>query len=154
MMTMTLGEALNLRADLQTKITQLTARLMENVKVQEGDTPALAPQDLRQELFVAIDTLGKLVARINQTNNLTAINADQQLVDALIERENLMKKRSVIQQMIEKASSNENRYSMSEIKFVSIVDVAVLQKEYDLLSKQWRELDNKIQGVNWITALI
>lgn len=154
MMTMTLGEALNLRADLQTKITQLTARLMENVKVQEGDTPVLAPQDLRQELFVVIDTLGKLVARINQTNNLTVINADQKLVDALIERENLMKKRSVIQQMIEKASSNENRYSMSEIKFVSIVDVAVLQKEYDLLSKQWRELDNKIQGINWITALI
>lgn len=153
-MTMTLGEALNLRADLQTKITQLTARLMENVKVQEGDTPVLAPQDLRQELFVVIDTLGKLVARINQTNNLTVINADQKLVDALIERENLMKKRSVIQQMIEKASSNENRYSMSEIKFVSIVDVAVLQKEYDLLSKQWRELDNKIQGINWITALI
>ena len=153
-MTMTLGEALNVRADLQTRIAQLTARLMENVKVQEGDTPALSPQDLRKELFIAVDTLGKLVARINQTNNLTAISDEQKLVDALIERENLMKKRNIINQMIEKASNNENRYSMSEIKFVSVVDVAGLQKEYDALSKKWRELDNKIQGINWITALI
>lgn len=153
-MTMTLGEALNVRADLQTRIAQLTARLMENVKVQEGDSPALSPQDLRKELFIAVDTLGKLVARINQTNNLTSINDEQKLVDALIERENLMKKRNIINQMIEKASSNENRYSMSEIKFVSVVDVASLQKEYDALSKKWRELDNKIQGINWITTLI
>ncbi len=153
-MTMTLGEALNVRADLQTRIAQLTARLMENVKVQEGDSPALSPQDLRKELFIAVDTLGKLVARINQTNNLTAISDEQKLVDALIERENLMKKRNIINQMIEKASNNENRYSMSEIKFVSVVDVAGLQKEYDALSKKWRELDNKIQGINWITALI
>ena len=65
-----------------------------------------------------------------------------------------MKKRNIINQMIEKASNNENRYSMSEIKFVSVVDVAGLQKEYDALSKKWRELDNKIQGINWITALI
>src|SRR5699024_12418884 len=128
MITMTLGEALNLRADLQTRITQLTARLMENVKVQEGDTPALAPQDLRQELFVAIDTLGKLVARINQTNNLTAINADQQVVDALIERENLMKKRSAIQQMIEKASSNKKRHRMSKSKLDIIDSISVLQQ--------------------------
>lgn len=153
-MTMTLGEALNVRADLQTRIAQLTARLMENVKVQEGDSPALSPQDLRKELFIAVDTLGILVARINQTNNLTAISDEQKLVDALIERENLMKKRNIINQMIEKASNNENRYSMSEIKFVSVVDVAGLQKEYDALSKKWRELDNKIQGINWITALI
>lgn len=153
-MTMTLGEALNVRADLQTRIAQLTARLMENVKVQEGDTPALSPQDLRKELFIAVDTLGQLVARINQTNNLTVIGEAQTLVDALIERENLMKKRNIINQMIEKASNSENRYSMSEIKFVSMVDVASLQKEYDALSKKWRELDNKIQGINWITALI
>ena len=65
-----------------------------------------------------------------------------------------MKKRNIINQMIEKASNNENRYSMSEIKFVSVVDVAGLQKEYDALSKKWRELENKIQGINWITALI
>ena len=153
-MTMTLGGALTVRADLQTRIAQLTARLMAHVKVQEGDSPALSPQDLRKELFIAVDTLGKLVARINQTNNLTAISDEQKLVDALIERENLMKKRNIINQMIEKASNNENRYSMSEIKFVSVVDVAGLQKEYDALSKKWRELDNKIQGINWITALI
>ncbi len=151
---MTLGEALNVRSDLQTRISQLTARLSENIKVQEGDEPTLLPAELKKELFIAIDTLGTLVGKINNTNNQTQFSENQSLADALIERENLFKKRQVINQMIEKASENENRYSMSEIKFLTVVDVQALTKEYDALSKSWRELDNKIQAINWRTALV
>ncbi|WP_157954903.1 DIP1984 family protein [Ignatzschineria ureiclastica] len=151
---MTLGEALNIRADLQKRIAQLNERLLENVKVQEGDTPALDPIEVRKELFIAIDQLGHLVGRINQTNNETPFSETMSLADALIERENLMKKRDTLNQMINRASENANRYSMSEIKFLSIVDVAELSKEYDALAKKWRELDTQIQATNWRTALV
>ncbi|WP_026879506.1 DIP1984 family protein [Ignatzschineria larvae] len=151
---MTLGEALNIRADLQKRIAQLNERLLENVKVQEGDTPALDPIEVRKELFIAIDQLGHLVGRINQTNNETPFSETMSLADALIERENLMKKRDTLNQMINRASENTNRYSMSEIKFLSIVDVAELSKEYDALAKKWRELDTQIQATNWRTALV
>ena len=91
----TLGEALNNRADLQTKIAQLTTRLGDNIKVQEGDEPALSPNSLKKQLFTAIDALGVLIERINKTNLATDFDKDKKLSEALIERENLMKKRQV-----------------------------------------------------------
>ena len=150
----TLGEALNNRADLQMRIAHLTARLGDNIKVQEGDEPALSPDNLKKELFSAIDELGTLIERITKTNITTDFDEGQSLSGALIERENLMKKRQVVQQMIDKASENSNRYSMSEIKFITVVNVEVLSKEYDQLSKAWRELDNQIQAINWRTELL
>ena len=44
---MKLAEALNQRADLQKRIAQLRDRLSNNVKVQEGDTPAEKPEDTK-----------------------------------------------------------------------------------------------------------
>ena len=150
----TLGEALNNRADLQTRIAQLTTRLGDNIKVQEGDEPALSPNSLKKELFTAIDALGVLIERINKTNLATDFDNDKKLSEALIERENLMKKRQVVQQMIDRASENSNRYSMSEIKMVSVVDVKDLIKQRDHLSRRIRELDISIQQLNWNTDLI
>jgi len=37
---MSLAEALQLRADIKTRIAQLHSRLNDNAKVQEGETPA------------------------------------------------------------------------------------------------------------------
>lgn len=47
-----------------------------------------------------------------------------------------------------------DRYSLKEIKIDSTVDVAKLQKDLDALSKELRELDQKIQEINWTTDLI
>lgn len=41
----------------------------------------------------------------------------------------------------------------TEIKTVSAVDVSAVRKKADGLSKQFRELDNKIQAANWATEL-
>ena len=43
---MKLAEALSIRKDLQTRISDLTTRLVNNVKIQEGDEPAEDPKDL------------------------------------------------------------------------------------------------------------
>ena len=65
---MKLAEALNLRADTQTRVAQLKERLLSNVKVQEGDEPAEAPQALFSELDAALKSLQELILRINKTN--------------------------------------------------------------------------------------
>ena len=44
---MKLAEALNIRADLQRKVYQLKSRLIANSQVQEGDTPAEDPEELK-----------------------------------------------------------------------------------------------------------
>ena len=43
---MKLAEALSIRKDLQTHINDLRTRLVNNVKIQEGDEPAEDPKDL------------------------------------------------------------------------------------------------------------
>jgi len=45
------------------------------------------------------------------------------------------------------------RATRSEIKIFSTIDVRALQKQIDDLSKQLRELDNKIQMTNWTTDI-
>ena len=47
---MKLAEALSLRADLQKRLAQLKVRLVNNAKVQEGELPSEAPEDLLTEL--------------------------------------------------------------------------------------------------------
>ena len=42
----------------------------------------------------------------------------------------------------------------TEIKILSSVDVTKLQKQIDVLSKEYRTIDEKIQGANWTTELL
>ena len=68
---MKLAEALNQRADLQKRLAQLKDRLSNNVKVQEGDSPAEKPEDLFVELNASLKELESLIVRINKTNQET-----------------------------------------------------------------------------------
>ncbi|WP_445954517.1 DIP1984 family protein [Thauera sp. SDU_THAU2] len=50
--------------------------------------------------------------------------------------------------------AKQDRYSKSEIKFVSSVDVADIQKKADKIGKSCRELDGEIQQANWLNNLV
>ncbi len=43
---------------------------------------------------------------------------------------------------------------MSEVKFLPTVSIAQLQKQVDQLAKQFRELDTRLQELNWQTDLV
>jgi len=149
---MKLAEALNLRADLQKRIAQLKERLNNNVKVQEGDSPAEDPKDLFAELDDAIHQLKETVFRINRTNLETAVEG-RSLTDIIAEKDTLSLKISTLREVLENANVRSDRFSRNEIKFVRTIDVAKLQKQIDDLSKQLRELDVKLQQANWSTDL-
>jgi hypothetical protein len=55
---------------------------------------------------------------------------------------------------LDSASEKVTRYTKTEIKINSTIPVAELQKEVDKLSKELRETDETIQGLNWTTELI
>lgn len=151
---MKLAEALLLRADLQKRIEQIKSRLKNNIMVQEGEAPSEEPEDLLKEFLSSQKELATIIKRINKTNNTTLYNEEWTLSDALVERDILLDKRSVLASSVERASFRLDRYSKTEIKYVSTINVKEIQKEVDKLSKQYRELDTKIQGLNWSTDLI
>ena len=151
---MKLAEALSIRKELQTRISQLSSRLMNNVKIQEGDEPAEDPKDLLKELDSCLKQFEEYIYRINVTNMRT-MKGDKSLTQLMAERDVLTKRVSVLQEVFKHASSSSSeRYSRSEIKYVTTVDVKAIRKQIDKLSSQLRQLDIDIQSINFSTELI
>ena len=150
---MKLAQALMLRADYQNKIHELKNRIINNVKVQEGEEVAEEPIKLIEELNETIDELEQLIKRINKTNSNTIFEKEITLSDAICIRDSIKKKRNILISVLDEATIRHDRYSQSEVKFVTTVKIPKLQKELDSLAKEYRELDIKIQEKNWTTEL-
>lgn len=151
--TMTLGEALTVRADLQQRLGELRGRVLAVAKVQEGEAPAEQPEVLLAELEQTAERLRKLIARINRTN-LTATTADgETLTDALARRDVLAIRYKVHRELAGAASEQSERYSLCEIKMTATVDVARLRRTIDDLARDRRELDVALQAANWANTL-
>ena len=149
---MKLAEALILRADAQKRIEHLKQRLIRNAKVQEGDAPAEDPTELLAELERLADDLTGLIQRINRTNGRTILDGAA-LSDALARRDVLGVRQAVFRDLAQAATVDHGRYSRSEVKFVSTVAVAAIQRRADDLARERRELDARIQEINWTTEL-
>lgn len=150
---MKLAVALSERTDIQRRLSELSERLANNAKVQEGDVPAEEPKKLLAEMDALINRLETLIFQINITNSQTC--ADGNSMTLLLAKRDCMKKRlAMLRGFLDCASSKVDRYSRTEIAVHSTVDVAELQKEADRLSKELRNLDEKIQELNWTTELI
>lgn len=151
---MKLAEALILRADLQKRIEQLKQRILDNAKVQEGDTPAENPNKLLTDFEQSSAELVTLIQRINRTNSTTKFNDKLNLADALAVRDSLKVRHAMHRELAQAALVKQSRFSRSEVKFVSTVNVSGMQEIADQLAKEHRELDAKIQAANWTTDLL
>ncbi|NES97318.1 MAG: hypothetical protein F6K32_19275 [Desertifilum sp. SIO1I2] len=151
---MKLAEALILRADCQKRVEQLRQRLTKSAQIQEGEMPPENPQTLLAELETAVSELTGLIQRINRTNSQTELEAGIMLSDALARRDTLILKRSVYESLMNAASYSQNRYSRTEIKVLSTVNVAEIQSQIDRMARDYRELDTQIQAANWNTELL
>ena len=150
---MKLAEALIERADLQKRIESLNSRLCSNARVQDGDTPAEDPFLLLEELDHCSARLEEIVCRINLTN--TAVVVDGKTITAWIaHRDSLTKKVTIMRDFLCCASQIGPRSTKNEILIRPSVPVAEIQKSVDLLSRELRETDTKIQAANWTTDLL
>lgn len=95
-----------------------------------------------------------LVKKINKTNTLTEFEPGKSLTDVLAERDGLAARLKAYQGLQEAATVRHDRYSYSEIKSKPTINVAELQKKIYQASKQYRELDTKIQAMNWQADLV
>jgi hypothetical protein len=124
------------------------------VKVQEGDEPLEQPEELMKELDSCLVQLEKLIWRINATNMQT-VNAEGKTVTQLMAEKDVLTTRiTILREAFDRASSGSDRYSRSEIKMVTTVDVKKLRKMVDDYSAKLRTLDVEIQALNFQTELI
>jgi hypothetical protein len=149
---MKLAEALAIRKDTQKRIEQLKSRILNNVRIQEGDEPSESPSELMKELDSCLNELQTLVYLINKTNMHT-VSEGKTLTQLMAEKDILGMRVNALRDVFNKASESQDRYSRSEIKMVTTIDIKPLGRQIDKLSKELRELDIKIQGLNFITDL-
>lgn len=151
---MKLAEALILRAEQQRRIQQLNSRANRNAKIQEGNTPAEDANALLRESVAISLELVALVQRINRTNVATPLDGHGTLADAIAERDGLRDRANAHRGLADAALVTQNAVSRSEIRFLSTVNIAELQRTADSLSRAHRELDAQIQALNWTTELL
>jgi hypothetical protein len=150
---MKLAEALQLRADVQKRIQQLRQRIALSARTQEGEDPAEDPVALLREVGQLADQLEQLITAINRTNVRTQIEPGLTMTDALARRDVWHLRRSILVEAAGHAAVRQDRYTKSEVRFVTSLDVAALHRDADDLAKRARELDAKIQQANWNTEL-
>ena len=99
-------------------------------------------------LYVAPSHVG-----LTLTSACIELHDGTSLTDAIARRDMLSLRQSVLMSVIDAASTNMGRYSLSEVRIVTTVPVGQLRQEYDVLARQRRELDTQIQATNWQTEL-
>lgn len=151
---MKLAEALIQRANDQKRIEQLKQRILRNALVQEGDEPAENPLLLVQEVEQVAATVLSLVQRINRTNSSTPMEGEGTIADAIARRDNLRTRSALYGELASAATVSISRYSKTEIKYRPTVSVADVRQRADALAREFRELDAKLQGLNWAVELV
>jgi hypothetical protein len=151
---MKLAEALILRASHQRRMDELESRLIRSAKVQEGDQPAENPKALLAELEQVSSELEHLIQSINRTNSASELEEGVTLTDALATRDLLRAKQEIYRDLASAATVTQGRFTRSEIKFRSTLDVAEIHQRADELAAAHRDLDTRIQEANWRLELV
>ena len=151
---MKLAEALIRRKDLNVQILVVKERILSNLVVQEGSEPSEDPNELLEEYNRLNQQLLEYVQRINRTNQETQFDDSRSIADVISEKDALMDQHRMLKIIASHASSLADRYSVSEIRNISTIDVKTIQKEADELSRQYRELDIALQARNWQVDLL
>lgn len=150
---MKLAEALILRADITKRLSQLRVRLAANARVQEGEQPAEDPHALLAELDTLAAQLEDLILRINVTNG-SVTDQGVTMTALLAKRDALRIRIETLRDFSEQAAATVLRGTRSEVIIRSTVSVRDLQAKLDALSKELRELEMRIQSLNWTSELL
>ncbi|PBC70514.1 hypothetical protein BX265_5054 [Streptomyces sp. TLI_235] len=154
---MKLAEALALRADAARRVEQLRARIAASARYQEGEEPAEDAGQLLEESTAVLDEMESLVRRINRTNAAAVLDGSGTLTDALARRDVLRLRHAVVTTAADAAAGRDRgavRQLRSELKMLSALPVAELRARADVLAREIREVDVRIQRANWEVDLL
>ena len=155
---MKLAEALLLRADRNRSLEQLKQRIQVSARYQEGENPPEEARALVAAASAVLDELEVLIRNINRTNSATEMSDGRTVTDALAERDVLRLRYSMLKGSADAASGGPQhvgfvRATRSELKYLRALDVKDLRQQASDIARRARELDARIQQVNWTTEL-
>lgn len=152
---MKLAEALQRRADLRQKIDSVGNTMKANILVQEGAEADYDVGQLCEEFNELMGEWRSIVGRIGRTNH-TAKDEEtgKTLADLLVDREATKMEKETYDGIVAVYGEKSWRTRGAELKIISTFKAKDAQKMVDDAAKRFRELDNKIQMLNWNTDLV
>ena len=149
---MKLAEALIERAEIQKRNGQLIKRINNCAKVLEGDQAPEEHEGLIAAYEMNMARFLELIQRINKTNNQTPFDGETSITDAIAKRDCIGLRIKAYREFYEAATARD-RYSRNEIRTIRCIDPGEMQRNIDMLSKEYREIDTKLQALNWSVEL-
>ena len=147
---MKLAEGLLLRADLIKKIEHLQNRIMPVLIVSDDRLPQEDPDKLLAQLRKTIQDLEILIVRINKTNNVTIVEGEGLLMQALAKRDSL----KLLSEKLRNIRRSAQIFNTGDSNLKTTINIEKLQIEIDQTGRAFREIDSKVQEINWLTFLI
>jgi hypothetical protein len=154
---MLLAEALVLRADRQKLLKELTNRIEDNARAPEGAGPDEDPNDFLERAGPLEGELTDLVRRINRTNARTQADAAAAVTisDLIAERDQAQRMNQLYRAVAKAGTRGAGRglWARDDNPTRAVVDVSQLQKSADEWGVRYREIDVRLQQLNWSTEL-
>lgn len=131
------------------KIEHLQYRITPLLIVSDDRLPQEDPVELISQLRKTIGDLELIIIKINKTNNETPVDGEGFLMEALAKRDSLKMLSEKLRNIRYAAQINNS----GDKNLKSTIDIKKLQAEMDQTGRAFREIDNKIQEINWLTEL-
>lgn len=152
---MLLAEALNLRADANKRLAQVTSRIGYVARFQEGEEQQEDALALVRQAEAIVSEIEELVKAINRTNASVELEPGLTLADAIAKRDALQRRRGVLVAAADAARPDSwGRQTRTEIRWVSTLPVTELREEADRLAQEARKLDVRLQQANWTMEVV
>lgn len=84
---------------------------------------------------------------------MQTVHEGETLTRMIARKDTLTLRISVMRDVLKHVIEND-RYGRNEIKYIRTIDVSAFRKEMDTYAKRLRELDLKLQSLNWTVGLI
>ncbi|MCL2059611.1 MAG: DIP1984 family protein [Oscillospiraceae bacterium] len=153
---MLLAEALFKKAVLKKELETLEQRMGESARVPHDEEPI---DDYLVLLGSYLEKEGELLdmnLRIQTTNISTAFREGETISQAINRRDSLKRIVSMYNKLLSAATGGGSRgiFSSRDVKYKRVVDMDKTRADMSNAAMQYRELDVKLQQLNWNTELL
>ena len=143
-------EALEERAEAQSRLSRLANRLALASVVREGREPAENPAKLLAELDSVHGRLGALNKIITAANNVCRLADGRTLSEAVVDRDILTRRYASLDALAESAYKYQYKFIDGKLPdLVSLVDINKVRTASEALSVDRAALDIEIQAASW-----
>jgi hypothetical protein len=152
---MFLAEALLKKAVLKKELEALEQRMSESARIPYDAAPVDDYLILLNSYRSKESELLEISLRILATNSSTEFREGETISQAIIRRDSLKCAVNMYNKLLGAATGGgRGLFSNRDVKYKRVVDMDMLRANMDNTAMQYRELDVKLQQLNWNTDLL